>query len=688
MKKNLLKTICIAVVALLCVGSLNAQNVPKGKLLSLQSIQTHQPVVSSDAPLDLYSPGNNSKGDGILSWCGPFNSNLGSTLETGEGSFQVGARFTKDDLVGAGVNYGDSLTKIRFVVSKITDDTVATLKKLVIYIYQGSTNTENPGVQVHEQEVPLSVIAQKDWTEVKLSKAVVIDNSKELWLTYKVTFIGNNKRNWSAGYDAGPRVPEKGDILLWTGTKWTTVYSFSGGQINRNWNIEGVFVPGAPIPCDPVADFSVEMLSDCKALLSWKGHSEAASYSISRNGSFVATLPAAITTFTDGFFNASVANNWEVKVVCKNQGNSPSESGAIGICMHCPQVKDLKVSYAQQPEDCSVDLSWDDPKVLIEGGVTYADTANLKTRLGGYPTGVTDMTACIRLTPTDFEAFGIISDQIITHVFFAVGDSIAKMRDMQIRIWKGGTSLTNPGEEVVTQNFTATFTDEDEYGVVELDKPLVIDATKELRIGWRVVMDPQVYPFLVDGGPVVENKGDVFLINGVWRTVQSSYSGVSANFAVAAVVEKGEAVAPERKYNIYRDNILIVPNFVGNTYIDDAGNFDNSESHTWMVRAVCLVEGQSIPSLIKLKECIVGIIEPARVEFSIVPNPAKDNISIKAITNFNKVEIINFLGQTVITQSNEGLTSNINVSNLTNGVYFVRLITETGTTSVQKFVKQ
>jgi len=686
MKKNLLKTICIAMVALLCVGSLNAQNAPKGKLLSLQSIPTDQTqAVSSDVIFDFNNTEKNPKEGGTLSWCGNFKNPLGSTLKDGEGTYQVGARFTKEDLVEKGVKFGDSLKTVRFVVSKITDDTVATLKKLTIFIYQGSTSLTSPGVQVHEQEVPLSKIVDKQWSEVGLSKPVVIDNSKELWITYKVVFIGNNGRNWSAFYDVGPNVFEKGDMILWSGTQWNTFKAMSPTS-SANWNIEGYFVPGKPIPCDPVTDFSVELLSDCKAVLSWKGHSEAASYSISRNGGFLATVPAAVTSYTDAFYNASIANIWEIKVNCKNQGNSPSKDVNVGVCMNCPQVKNLLVSYVK-PEDCNVDLSWEDPKILTEGVVTYADTASMKGRIGGYSTGESDMTACIRLTPVDFEAFGILSDQVITHVFFAIGDSISKMKNMQIRIWEGGTSLTNPGPEIVTQNFTANWTDEDDFGVIELAKPHTINTTKELRIGWRVVIDPKTGPFIYDAGPVAENKGDVILLNGAWKTVQNSYNGINANLVIAAIVEKGEAVAPERTYNIYRDNLLIKPNFVGNTYRDDAGNFDNTASHTWMVRANCLVAGQSIPSLQKLKECIVGISEPEKVGFNIVPNPARDNITIKASNDFNRVEIINFLGQTVITQSNEGFITNVNVSNLTSGVYFVRIITETGT-SVQKFVKQ
>jgi hypothetical protein len=139
-------------------------------------------------------------------------------------------------------------------------------------------------------------------------------------------------------------------------------------------------------------------------------------------------------------------------------------------------------------------------------------------------------------------------------------------------------------------------------------------------------------------------------------------------------------------YNIYRDNQPIVNNHPQTTYTDSG--FDIYEGHKWGVIAVCESDVSTIieKSLDKCKEP-EGINENVGTSFSIVPNPAKDKITISAENNFNTVEVINFLGQTVISQSNNGNTIEINVSNLTNGVYFVRIISDNGTT-VQKFVKQ
>jgi len=74
-------------------------------------------------------------------------------------------------------------------------------------------------------------------------------------------------------------------------------------------------------------------------------------------------------------------------------------------------------------------------------------------------------------------------------------------------------------------------------------------------------------------------------------------------------------------------------------------------------------------------------------KFSIRPNPATNDITITSKSDFNKIEVVNFLGQTVITEQNNGKTAKLDISTLTNGVYFVRIATENGA-SVMKFVKQ
>ena len=82
----------------------------------------------------------------------------------------------------------------------------------------------------------------------------------------------------------------------------------------------------------------------------------------------------------------------------------------------------------------------------------------------------------------------------------------------------------------------------------------------------------------------------------------------------------------------------------------------------------------------------VGIEEETAANaVSIYPNPASTMLNVHA-ENFDNVQIINFLGQVVYSANITENDFQINVSDLSNGVYFIRLNGETTTT--QKFIKK
>lgn len=78
-----------------------------------------------------------------------------------------------------------------------------------------------------------------------------------------------------------------------------------------------------------------------------------------------------------------------------------------------------------------------------------------------------------------------------------------------------------------------------------------------------------------------------------------------------------------------------------------------------------------------------GISEFSDATFSIYPNPASTVLNVMG-TDIQSVDVLNLLGQSVITTDE----STVNVSNLTNGAYFVRVTFMNGTISTQKFIKK
>ena len=76
--------------------------------------------------------------------------------------------------------------------------------------------------------------------------------------------------------------------------------------------------------------------------------------------------------------------------------------------------------------------------------------------------------------------------------------------------------------------------------------------------------------------------------------------------------------------------------------------------------------------------------------FEVFPNPTNNNLFIKLKNNVNEnvtIQILNTNGQIVMTENSENLeTTNFSIEHLQTGVYFVKIISEKGT-SIQKIVK-
>jgi len=136
-------------------------------------------------------------------------------------------------------------------------------------------------------------------------------------------------------------------------------------------------------------------------------------------------------------------------------------------------------------------------------------------------------------------------------------------------------------------------------------------------------------------------------------------------------------------YNIYRNDQLIAENVSELTYVDYDANLDGANK--WSVKVAC-EDGESSPVNANKQKCVpVGIAENEQF-FTIAPNPASNTVKIASESIFNKVDVVNFMGQVVISTTQDGTQATIDVSNLSNGIYFVRITTDNGV-AVQKFIK-
>lgn len=83
----------------------------------------------------------------------------------------------------------------------------------------------------------------------------------------------------------------------------------------------------------------------------------------------------------------------------------------------------------------------------------------------------------------------------------------------------------------------------------------------------------------------------------------------------------------------------------------------------------------------------VGIADVVESSFSVYPNPANEVLNITTNTIYDRLEILNYLGRTVYVDKVNRKNSQIDISYLNSGLYFVRLSGKNGV-ATKKFIKK
>lgn len=81
---------------------------------------------------------------------------------------------------------------------------------------------------------------------------------------------------------------------------------------------------------------------------------------------------------------------------------------------------------------------------------------------------------------------------------------------------------------------------------------------------------------------------------------------------------------------------------------------------------------------------LTGVNEVSETSVNVYPNPANQTLYVNATSNINKIEVFNTLGQKVMTVSANDNHAQLNTSNLSKGMYMLKLHTDNGVVN-QKF---
>jgi hypothetical protein len=140
-------------------------------------------------------------------------------------------------------------------------------------------------------------------------------------------------------------------------------------------------------------------------------------------------------------------------------------------------------------------------------------------------------------------------------------------------------------------------------------------------------------------------------------------------------------------YNIYRDDVLIEELWQENTYTDTEGLVDGN-IYCYTVTALYSYCGESDPSN---EACAgyIGIPEFDGSSVAIYPNPATSLVNITSSVEMTRITVTNYIGQVVYQSDlNDDTSVKLNTGSYENGVYVIRLDSESGVVTKRVIIAQ
>jgi hypothetical protein len=419
------------------------------------------------------------------------------------------------------------------------------------------------------------------------------------------TLVGSTGR--SIGYAQSMAFDHNDGTLYWAESEsvydnWMKINAATGQATMIQANtyettcLHFAFSPGGSTNCPAVTNVAAVQFLGTKAKITWDAPSvitDLIGYKIYDGTTKIGETEVGVTTFITE--NLAAGNyTFGVEAVYDDECTPVKVTATLTIKTCGGAIGGVDVVY---DADCKATVTWDavGKSRDYEGWLKWCVNDDVAGRVGWSETAGENMTAAMRFTPADLAALGIVSGQEINKVALGLGTELAFINTMEIRIWEGGTSVTDPGTLVYTFPLTGPFSSYPENAITEFEiTPYEIDASKELRIGWNLV-NTKGYPFGRDSGPTVSGKG--FLIHCATSPVSgwadaATLLGVSANWVLKAWVTEGSGPPPDPKYNVYMDGELVASAIEATTYTHTTGVTQGVDVE-WCVTQVCTAGGES-----------------------------------------------------------------------------------------------
>ncbi len=186
----------------------------------------------------------------------------------------------------------------------------------------------------------------------------------------------------------------------------------------------------------------------------------------------------------------------------------------------------------------------DAPNAAIEIKYT-SDTYNNAI---GLTAGGTLMAAA-RFTATELGAY--YGSKKITKVMLYLGPGFTTVN---LKIWEGGTSPTNAGTEVYSQNVTSQIVGGSWVTITLTGQGISLVASKEYWIGYELIHPAGVFPLAFDAGCTATGKSDLIYNAGAWTTLTAV--GFPGDLMIKGVIDDAGATGLV-SYVLYRDGVQI-----------------------------------------------------------------------------------------------------------------------------------
>jgi hypothetical protein len=179
----------------------------------------------------------------------------------------------------------------------------------------------------------------------------------------------------------------------------------------------------------------------------------------------------------------------------------------------------------------------------------------------------------------------------------------------------------------------------------------------------QMVLVPLVVPTISVTVPSIAPIGSTVSVNAVVSDAGSSYSITWMNKGVVFAT----TTTPLATYT----KTAVTDSITAKVVSTSTGCFDTITSVLHVVNAA-----------------VEGIASLTPLAMNILPNPARNELIITATAKIKNITIANLLGQALISHPANASTERINISELPNGIYIVRVTDSEGNTITQKILKQ